>query len=278
MSGFFASIQSNFEKGDQAGRYLAIILLEIAASNEKQCFFDLLSSAGLEHDRSDTVTKERPFRGKKQNRRADLAIVTQSGFDRVLIEIKDEDGKQKPNDAQIRDYIAYINASHDEKAVRPKLLFISKYAPRPEDEEQLRRGGNSVYRLRYGDIYEHLRKPQYENMPICKMLREYLEEVGVIYRALEERDEESLRYLAQQMLGDMPNVKGFPSARAKAAIMGTAQVVDVLLKDALSLSDWLYDLDKTLFSSRAKVYLSVWRDHDPKIFRKQLPPKNYLDA
>jgi hypothetical protein len=61
MTGFFAKIQSKLKAGDYAGRYLAMILAEIATSNERQCFFDLLEAEGIKVKRniSDVVRTER---------------------------------------------------------------------------------------------------------------------------------------------------------------------------------------------------------------------------
>ena len=228
MTGFFAKIQSKLEAGDYAGRYLALILAEIATSNERQCFFDLLEAEGIKVKRniSDVVRTERSFTGEQQNRLADLAVDTLSGDIQVLIEIKDEDGKQKANDAQIRDYVYYIKRSHHGTTAKPKLLFISKYAPRPDDQRELDRGGNCVRQIRYGTIYKHLSQSKYKNMPISQMLRKYLEETGVTYRELQSDEAKSLPYLAQEVLGGMPSVNGFKYAKDKTTILGTAQAVE----------------------------------------------------
>jgi PD-(D/E)XK nuclease superfamily len=209
MVGFFTNIQSKFEGGSYAGRYLAEILAELANSNEREAFFNLIEASGIKLNNrpSISVRTERLFRGKKQNRLADLAIISSSDDeDNVLVEIKDEDGKSKPNDAQLRDYVEYIKRRNRSPNTRTWLLFISKYPPRLEDDTELRRGGKYVKRLSYNEIYKTLSKS--DAKPISKMLRDYLEDKGVIYRELlSKQDSKSLKELARTSLGGLPNVK-----------------------------------------------------------------------
>ena len=259
MTGFFTNIQSKFRDGSYAGRYLAVILAELANSTEqkeKESFFKIIRAAGvpIEYQPSLIVTTEKHFPGMKQNRRADLAIVQGSKII-ALIEIKDEDGKQKPNDAQLRDYVAFLKRKHQ---FRPWLVFISKYPPRREDHSELIRGGAFVKQIRYSAIHKALGD---SDLPLSCMIRDYLEEKGVTYRELNPDDANALGYLAQRSLGGLDRKKGLLPP-AKTRVLGAATIVDILLKDALAVFERLYSAK--LFTHTGRAYISVNPSYDTK--------------
>jgi hypothetical protein len=233
MHGFLRNLQGKLDK-QYDGRYFQTILAELATSEPKS-LNDILKKGKIKVDVANKkVTAELLFTGKTQSRLADLAVLDKQNNRLLLVEIKVEDGL-KSNAEQIRDYINYIR----QNTPSTWFLFLSRYEPHLDDECELAKGkkrGVKIATLKFAELYGALDPSK----PLARMLRTYLEDIGVTYQDLEtEQAEKALRYLAKRAL-QLPENPGLKGLGGGAVVDGVSEVIEALVQNLKTLGDWLY--------------------------------------
>jgi hypothetical protein len=177
---FFRFVQSHLHN-DCKGRLLALILRELGRQ-EPEAFLRFVRSVALAaHHVKAIKAGKAQFETERfytPRRRADLAVLV-DGKEVLLVEVKEDDVAAPGNSEQLRDYLAYVFGQADP----PHFIHLSRYSPlqsRSALDEV--RSSNLVHDLRYRHLFEAIREHELsvkENTPLSRMVREYLEDIGV---------------------------------------------------------------------------------------------------
>jgi hypothetical protein len=233
---FFSSIRNYFD-AEYTGRYFGIILAELARS-EPDDFAAIIRKAGIKLPKQHmqslsagelTIDLEWSFPDNK--RRADLAVYLDRKHPILLIEIKAEDGLTKSNEAQLKDYVWFVEKTNRIKSKREDhthFLLLSRYIPRDEDASQIQKAKTkklSVRQLLHGKLHKILAG---KGDSVARMLREYLEDVGMTYRDDIDlkKDGKALHYMFDRLLGmssheGLARIAGAPTIEAIPRLMET---------------------------------------------------------
>jgi len=244
MTGLFSQIQGYF-KESYSGRYLAYLLAELFRQNPEN-FSRVSAGLGLRysHKKGDHIDPNNwRFPGKKQDRIADIAILDAHGDAKLLVEIKDADAGKKENEAQLDDYLMYIEQYKD-----VEFLFLSRHIPDENKEGRKLQGSNKrVHRKLFGDLY----KPISGRDPFSRMMKEYLEDIEVAYHR--PIDEQTLEYVTQRLLGAL---------NRKVAGKSVPEFFAVVFSNLSSLGDWVQAANKGCFKRRFQRHVLVEPWHD----------------
>ena len=232
MTGLFYDIQGYF-KGSYSGRYLAHLLAELFRRSPDS-FSSVLKESGIKytHKKGDTVVANGwPF-PTKQIRFADIAVLNSAGNPLVLAEIKDADIKNEGNSAQISDYLKFIG---QEKNRNVAFLFLSRTTPPEKDELKMQRSKSHkrIHQMLFGDLYGPLKGSD----PFCQMLRDYLEDIDVVYRD-QKPDAKTLHYITAITLG----MKG-----RRATEKSVPEFFDVVFGNLSAAGQWVQNNNPHLF-------------------------------
>jgi hypothetical protein len=197
-----------------------------------------------------TVEHEWRFPGKGGVKIADIAILTSDRQPIVLFELKDADGKKK-NDIQIEDYCRYISGH----ATNTQLVFLSRSLAYKKDEAALDKWvkkGVRIYKRRFYELHRALTRTD----PMTRMLKEYLEDIGVGY--VHDVDARALSYFTAKSLS-------FPTGPVKASeVASTPKLLNALLGNIGTLGDWVQAANRDLFKQTSKRHIYPWRYYDSK--------------
>ncbi|MGH6877543.1 MAG: hypothetical protein ACREHV_09230, partial [Rhizomicrobium sp.] len=265
---FFASLKNKF-KATYAGQYVAVIVAELARIDPAS-FAKIVTGSGLMLEPEDrksllagelTIALEWPFPGKQRgkNRRADIALYRSREEPILLIEIKDEDGRQKANVAQIRDYLAFIRKRNVLRGTskRTAFLLLSRYAVRVEDAQLLahaKMGGLPIGTSRHSESHKLLQGADGE---MARMFREFLEDSGMTYREIDLKKEMSaLVFMSKQMLGIE---KKLGRTRSSASVEAVPDLMRRFFGNLDVLGNWAFEKNnnRELFTQRFRRNFSV---------------------
>jgi hypothetical protein len=278
---FFSSIRNYFDKR-YTGRYFGIILAELART-EPDAFAAIIRKAGVklpkQHMKSlsaGELTIDLEWSFHKNKRRADLALYLDQDRPILLIEIKDEDGRTKSNAAQLKDYVSFIQKANSRKSKledQCHFLVLSRYIPRDEDDSQLQIAKTNklpVRQLRHGQIHEILHGI---GDTVARMLREYLEDVGMTCRDdidLKKEDRKPLHYMANRLLG-MSSREGLARIAGTPTIEAIPRLMEIFFGNLVVLGNWAYAHNKEVLGNNFRRHLAV--NHDYNIAKNVLSDK-----
>jgi hypothetical protein len=263
MVGFFKQVQNKFN-ASYAGRYLGSILEDLGR-HDSSSFGAVIKASGINLPiaiEAAIIKQNWPFQGLVKNRFADLAVLTPGGEPLVIIEIKERDGKDKSNERQIQDYIRFLKKYKKAKGKTRWFLFVTRYEPRPDDEHELAKAekqGFRIRRIRFAKIHEALSPAR----PIARMVREYMEDVGVTYRDLDFDFIKPLKYLTATTTN--VSAKGLGNLEGAKTVGRAAELFDTFLNNAQVLMTWLQELNKDVVKSqRPKTNFSARPNYNLK--------------
>jgi hypothetical protein len=258
MVGLLSQIQGYF-KATYSGRYFAHLVAELFRQKPKE-LSKALAKFGLKytHKKGDRVEANTwRFPGKKQERIADIAIL-ESGDPRVLVEIKDADAGKEGNEAQIDDYLRYI-----EQHPGVEFLFLSRHIADEKNEgRKLGKGQQGVHQKLFRDLYKALTGRD----PFTHMLKEYLEDTEVAYER--EIDRKTVNYITERMLG---------GRKRKVADKSLSTFFNAVFSELSSLGDWVQAQNKGRFKLRFGRHIWVDPLHDIPQLKRLLESKKKRD-
>jgi hypothetical protein len=249
VAGLLSDIQGFFN-AKFYGRYLSFLLRELArreavpfgrALGLRPAEITQLKKGNLQ------VHVEHRLLVHGRTRFADLAVL-RGGLPVVLVEVKEDDWRNKANGAQLSDYLAFL-------AQNPGVHFVhlSRYGLTDEDESlivQARSDGVEVEKRTYRELFLALRKVR---DPWATLIADYLEDIGVtVYKALSfssPSGERTLPLLLTQMLG-FPHSHGLGRLYSDGAIRELPSVMAVLFGNLQVLGDWIRSANQDCFSTR----------------------------
>jgi hypothetical protein len=207
MSAFFSSIR-NYFKSEYHGRYLSIILREIARHEPRSVslIIDQISSTSTlpfwrqvskEISTGEfTVKCEYPFKGQTKTRRADLAVL-HGEQPIVLIEVKEFDHLAPQNPEQLSDYLSLVSR-------HVGFVHLHRFLPSPKERAKIKKkaeAGWPVAMLSYDQIYKAVANAAKEQRALGALLCDYLEDIGVgIYRPVSSDDRKALAFLSHSVV------------------------------------------------------------------------------
>ncbi len=267
---FFRVIQSNLNDRC-SGRLLALILCELGRQ-EPDAFLRFLDAAAprpslspslrqsIAHGRAQ-FEREWPYR---PGRLADLGVLI-DGQPVMLFEVKEDDVASPRNPAQLKDYLDHVETTPHP----PHFFHLSRYTPisaLPGLRAAERSG--RVHDLRYRHLHKAMREhelAQGHNAPISRMVREYLEDIGVnAYQTLNlTEDRKALTFLVTQMSG-FDHFHGLGRLHSADNAMRGPDLLKVLLGNAAAFGDWLAEPNQGLFRQKPKSRFLVTRQYQPK--------------
>jgi hypothetical protein len=246
MTGLLYNIREYFD-ATYSGRYLAYVLAELFALSPDK-FAQLVEELGLRYRRKKgdhVVANWWRFPGTRQERSADIAVLSARDEPLVLIEIKDADIKNKGNSAQLTDYLRYLDA-HDDV----EFLLLSRDAPPISSQRKLQAAADQtrIFSRRFRELY----KPLQGKDPFSALLREYLEDIDVPYHH-QLPDDKSVQYITRRMLG----IGG-----RRIAEKSVADFFKIVFGNLTALGAWIQAANGRSFRQRFKRKLNVrpWYD------------------
>ena len=275
MSAFFSSIR-NYFKSKYHGRYLSVILREVA-QHEPESFSLMIDQIAVENpllpfwrevskgisDGDYTVKCEHPFVSKiKKTRRADLAVLR--GKDHVvLMEVKEFDHLAPGNLDQLVDYL-------DQVSERAGFVHVHRFLPPPAETakiERKRQSGWPVAMLSYDQIYKAVSNAAEEQRPLGALLSYYLEDIGVgIYRPVAKDDRKALEFLMAQMLG----LGAWAGMQSEEVVRRGPKLIGQLLANVEVIGEWVRQHNETIMRTRCstRFWINPW--FNQKKLRKDL--------
>jgi hypothetical protein len=248
MTGLLYGIQGYFT-ATYSGRYLAHLLAELFRRSPND-FARILNAAGINyaHKRGNSVVANGWRFPTTPIRFADIAILNSAGNPLVLAEIKDADIKSASNSAQLDDYLKLLGQRRNEKL---KFLFLSRTVPPEKDERKLQTSKHAkrVHQMLFGELYGPLRVG---GDPFCQMLRDYLEDINVVYHD-KKPDTKTMHYVTGRMLG---------MGGRKATEKSVPEFFDVVFGNLFSLGQWVQNNNPNLVKQgfRRRLHVEPWHD------------------
>ncbi|MBS0479202.1 MAG: hypothetical protein JSR79_07880 [Proteobacteria bacterium] len=229
--------------------------LSVSRQNLSMPLRRLISNGGAQFER------EWPYR---TGRFADLAVLA-NGRPVMLFEVKENDVASPRNPAQLADYLHHVATEADP----PHFFHLSRYTP-ISAPPALRAAAQSgrVHDLRYRDLYRAMRDHEGargQQTPIARMVREYLEDIGVnVYQSLNlDEDRTALTFLVTQMSG-FDHFHGLGRLHSADNAMRGPDLLKTLLGNAAAFGDWLAEPNHGLFRQKPKSRFLVTRQYHPR--------------
>lgn len=269
MTAFFASIR-NFFKSEYHGRYLSVILQQIA-QHEPRTFSLILEqvtstsrlpfwrevSAGILNGEL-TVRCEHSFEGYMRTRRADLAVL-RGDQPVVLMEVKEFDRLSPSNPDQLGDYLGKVSKSVGFVHVH---RFLPPFSERSKIDKKIDRGW-PVALLSYDQIYKAVTNAVEERRALGALLCDYLEDIGVgIYRPVSRGDRKALAFLMAQMLG-FPHQAGMGKLQSDATVRRGPQLLSQLLGNIEVIAEWVRLPNEKIMRTHCskRFWIEPWLHH-----------------
>ena len=252
MTGFFYDIRGLFN-AKHGGKYMCLLLRELALreANVFAKIFKLTANqkVGLAR-RKIQVELEFSFdviiSGTARRRRADLALLDK-GEPILIIEVKEDDVNNPANQEQLADYMLYLKQLS--KDVR--FAHVSRYTPNDSDRQQLakaKRKRIAVQSLRFRTIYEGV---QNNKSPLCEMVGEYLEDIGVAtYQSIDlAKQSKAISFFLVQTLG-FTHKHGLGKLNSQSSITALPNLLTSFFGNLEVLGEWVKNANPSLFAQR----------------------------
>jgi hypothetical protein len=246
MSGLLYNIQEYF-KASYSGRYIAYVLAELFKLSPQK-FAGMARHFGLNYTYQrdhQAIANSWHFPGKSQLRFADLAVVDSGLKPLVLIEIKDADIGNKTNEAQLGDYLDYIKRHRN-----VEFVFLSRSLLPEGYQKRLRAVGKRS--CVYQKLFSDMNRPLQGADPFASLLREYLEDIEVLYHH-RRPDSRTSQYVTECILG----VGG-----RRVGDKSVAEFFRVVFDNLVPLGLWIRAANIDYFKRGFKRKLLVSPQHD----------------
>ena len=244
MASLFRDIRGFFD-AKYSGRYFALILRELASHEPR--LFGRIFRLGKAHFPTKANGLELIYEWKYEGaKRADLALLD-GGRPIMLVEIKVEDILSAKNPDQLAGYIEF--AKSFPIGERPKLAYVSRYAPSETLQRVLEKNSSLVLEIRFREILERLNEGC---GPVGEMVKDYLEDSGVAsYKMIslnEEKGGKVLAFALVQMLG-FPHFHGLGKLSSFDVASAVPELMGVLTGNLGVIGDWVRSENRELFSA-----------------------------
>jgi hypothetical protein len=288
---FFSRISSWFSEG-MGGRYLSVILAELL-NEDKRVAKVLFPGFRIDRKQSVRAIPEAVFLGKlgKRKRRADIEVRLGGESQSTLvgqIEVKYEDHKLDSVLSQVEDYVTHLRA-HGSRTHPLYFTYLTKHQiPRVHQvrlDKHARRRDIHLKRITYHQLYRALHRIK---NPTVELFCRHLEEIGMQYKKLEQKDFHALEMFILKSLG-APHAHGFGRKREKASIEQVPVVLRLLFENVQILADRFYAKHRNSFGnrfsidfgftprfSRARLQRQLRKDSDKRLIT--LPRQNLEDG
>jgi hypothetical protein len=252
MAGFFADIKNR----PVGGRFFALLLRELASEGkaERRAFAKIFGLSGEQYGAllKEHVQIEKEWPIPNGSRKiADLAVLI-GGEPILLIEVKEEDVNNPANEAQLENYVNYIR----ERKAMTGFVHVSRYSPTDRDMEiieRAKREGLPVRNLRYQNIYEGLS----DESPFCRMLRDYLEDIGVASYQTFNIDDSQVRFFLVHSLG-LKYKHGLGKLYSNDAVNQIPEIISKMFNNLEVIAEWIRDSNRQSIPQRfARRYVPV---------------------
>lgn len=263
MQSFFSRFKNNLDQ-NYGGRYIEVILKEVLIENPPiaRILFPKIKIEILRDKSNLEIEVESLFKSKRRNhRKADLAL-KYCGKHIALLEIKCLD---HPLEYQIDDYIKYAkdNDLH--------FTYLTQYYPEKEDVIKITKANQT--HLLFSDLLKQMIKCKYDNDPIAKLFRDFLEENFMRY--IEKFDKKYENALILLMIKGLyvKHDAGFKRKVSLDNIMAIPNLWNAMFNNVLVLGDRLYNDYNEFFNNRFSVNFGFDPEFKLKALEKSVKVK-----
>jgi len=229
VQSFFSRIKDKLPS-DFGGRYVSMVLQETMLEDPEIVRF-LFPKCGYSRSHCEVV-REFPFRWKGASRRADLAIVSRwDARPLAMLEVKYEDEKLPSCHGQLVDYTEYA------ASCGIPFVYLTQREPPADQLELVAAAPGTVRHLTYAELFHDL-APREADAPAIRMLRDFLQEDGMVFTTAIDRP--ALELLLIKGLG-LPHNNGLGRRRTSRPTMAMVPAAfEAVLGNVSVLGDAFY--------------------------------------
>jgi hypothetical protein len=260
---FFRFVQKQL-RNECKGRLLALILRELAR-HEPLAFLRFLRDIKLAPEhlqaiRNGTAQIETEW-CYTSGRRADLAVLV-DGKEALLFEVKEDDLASPGNSEQLNDYLSFIT----DHPGQIHFVHLSRYSPVGALSSLQVKA--RVHDLRYRHLYDAVSefgRTSTDKAPLSRMVREYLEDIGVdSYKKISlDQEGDALTLLVTQMSG-FDHFHGLGRLHSASNATLAPDLLRRLLGNAVVLGEWLFEANSKVMRQRPKHRFIVQNRCSPR--------------
>lgn len=263
---FFSRLKNKLN-ADYGGRYLGVLLEEIIYDYPKilgVLFPNIDRSFYKEFEPERDVSIEYCFgRAKKKKRRADLALL-KNNKPVALLEIKYEDEKQSSVDAQLQDYLYFVEKNSKQDSPIGYTYLTKNYPPKEHIALfDSKKANINAMHMTYTQLYSKLGSHAQQS-PIIRIFRDFLKENCYMFQT--EIDEKGLLLLLLKGFNVKHN-HGFGRQVSDKSMEAVPDVLSTLLSNMRVLGDHLMCDFNEYFNVRPSLNFSFnpWYDLNKEV-------------